>query len=505
MTNLHLDPEILISGLRGESRRDIRTLLGSVADTIRARAQRLAEQRERAWTSSTSILVIAPSSQILQDGRSADVVEDIVRMCRVTGVVVRLIDVLPPLANHTEAKPSWPIAAFGHNESIRAFAHDPAMTAVTYHLVTPTELSDMLENLNTTGPQPVTPPALDYSADQHRAQAIEQILRNAGEPLTMVDIVDRLDRGGALFPADDNGRYNAAFKALETLIDAGRAERWMERLGHTYQAIASYEPARDDDSDGIRAAIRTVLLRVPAGTAPALHRVDLAADVSSYLGQKGFFPDNTLIENHIVALAQEGFLGEPRPGYYVATLAGRRYYADQDGVITTEPDVQRTPTQAATQTRVTEAILRALVDVREPIGSAAIVERVHALGDQEEWAVADSTIRSGLRWLLHAAHVERVGICNYRIADAIRKELGLTDGLKRRRDRMDAVRGEVLHTIAHQPGMTLDEVRDAGSFYGNGAEAVAELLNLLAAGEVVGRDRRVYTKNAAEAIAGGAA
>lgn len=498
MTHLHLDPEILVSGLRGEDSAAALPILDAVLTTIRQRLVDLSQRNLRTWDGPAAVLVIAPSSVVLKDWRVADTAEALVRLARPAGVSVRLIDVLPPLRHDNEGRPIYPIAAFGGSAVIREFSNDGGLPVVTFHQVTPAEMTDLVEQVNV--PRPATPDAPTFAtgalglgsveaarADERRS-LVEHVLLTASRPLTLDDILDQIREGGC-FPADYDGLRHAVQDILTTLVDDGWAERWMEVFSDTYQVIERYEPGFDDVS-GVRAAIREVMLRRSASDTP-IPAARIVAEVSTLDGET-FPPHADNVTGHIAVLVSGRFLAEPRPGFYVVTHAARRYHESRPQQPIWDTVGYRSAVRRSLQVAVSEAVLTFLQSQNQPATSAMTVLRVYGLLEQSRTpAVCGTLVRSALRWLVQAGHVTRVGT-GFELAPATREELIRPDGLDRRRERLAGVRGDVLQAIGRKPGMTQDEIREEGSFFGTGSEAVAMMLDLVAAGEVTVLDRKIY-------------
>lgn len=140
--NLNLDPEISITTLRGENPRDLTYPLANILDTVRARLHVLAAEGKRRWEGEPTVVVIAPSSEVLSHRAPGNVaiLETLARLCRPAGVSLRLIDATPGI------RPGFPaLAAFGSSELLRSFASDDALASVSYYHVSPTDLVSMTE------------------------------------------------------------------------------------------------------------------------------------------------------------------------------------------------------------------------------------------------------------------------------------------------------------------------------------------------------------------------
>jgi hypothetical protein len=140
--DLNLDPEISITTLRGEDPRDLTYPLSNILDTVRARLSVLAGEGKRRWEGEPTVVVIAPSSEVLSHYAFANIaiVETLARLCRPAGVSLRLIDATP------SQRPGFPpLSAFGGSSLLRSFASDDALASVSYHYVTPADLVSMTE------------------------------------------------------------------------------------------------------------------------------------------------------------------------------------------------------------------------------------------------------------------------------------------------------------------------------------------------------------------------
>lgn len=147
MNALELEPEILISGLRGEGPEQQLPVLDRVLGVMKARASMLAASNQRLWDGEPTVVVIVPSSEVLNNWQLGDCVQVLARMGRAVGIHLRLIDAAPPLREADGEHPSiYPLSCFGGSAILRQFAAAEELRNVTFHQLSPYEMVELAEN-----------------------------------------------------------------------------------------------------------------------------------------------------------------------------------------------------------------------------------------------------------------------------------------------------------------------------------------------------------------------
>lgn len=147
MLNLHLEPRIIISALRGEGPAGHLAQLEHVWAIYQARANHLADKGVVHWTElggDLTEVVILPSSEVLSDVGVLLLVERLARLARVAGIVLRLIDARPPVSNLGK-EPLYSLICFG-TAMLRDVASDPDVSHVTFHPITFSEMMELAES-----------------------------------------------------------------------------------------------------------------------------------------------------------------------------------------------------------------------------------------------------------------------------------------------------------------------------------------------------------------------
>jgi hypothetical protein len=147
MNALELEPEVLISGLRGEGAEQQLPILDRVLGVMKARASMLVASGQRHWDGEPSVVVVVPSSEVLSHWEIGDSVQVLARLGRAVGIHLRLIDAAPPLREAEGEQPAfYPMACFGGSTILREFAAAQEVGNVTFHQVSPREMVELAEN-----------------------------------------------------------------------------------------------------------------------------------------------------------------------------------------------------------------------------------------------------------------------------------------------------------------------------------------------------------------------
>jgi hypothetical protein len=149
---LDLEPEILVSTLRGEDPRECTADLDRVLTVARARMRYLAEQGARRWEGEKTVVIIAPSSEVLDWGsggaENLAIVEVLARVGRSAGVSLRLLDANPQVPQTTvdgETRRVGSLTSFGGSSLLRAHVGDEGVQTVSFHPLSPSEMADLAE------------------------------------------------------------------------------------------------------------------------------------------------------------------------------------------------------------------------------------------------------------------------------------------------------------------------------------------------------------------------
>jgi len=147
MNALELEPEVLISGLRGEGDEQQLPILDRVLGVMKARASMLIASGQRHWDGQPTVVIIVPCSEVLNHWQVGDSVQVLARMGRAVGIHLRLIDAAPPLREAEGEVPAiYPVACFGGSAILREFAAAQEVGNVTFHQLTPREMVELAEN-----------------------------------------------------------------------------------------------------------------------------------------------------------------------------------------------------------------------------------------------------------------------------------------------------------------------------------------------------------------------
>lgn len=200
--SLNLPAEIVVSTLRGESRKNAAAMLTALAAVMRDRSNHLAANGLTAWDGEPTTVLILPSHDVFRYDEAVVQAELLARMGRKTGIHLRLVDAIPPMNMGADKMPLWAIQSFGGSRMLRDFAGDPSLTQVTYECVTAAELTALAEgDIEPTG-----------SAYDELAAVRGQILQHVKMyPGCSAEAVDR----------DIEGSSNQITAMLGVLVDEG--------------------------------------------------------------------------------------------------------------------------------------------------------------------------------------------------------------------------------------------------------------------------------------------
>ncbi len=146
MNDVELEPQVMISALCGESLDEQRAVLDRVLNVMRARSVVLAESGQGLWAGEPTAVIVAPSSEVLWDGKIRDGVLVLARMGRVCGIHLRLLDVAEPLNEPAKSQLAvYSLDCFGGRPVLRDYAASEGMPTVTFHSLSPVEMTELAE------------------------------------------------------------------------------------------------------------------------------------------------------------------------------------------------------------------------------------------------------------------------------------------------------------------------------------------------------------------------
>jgi hypothetical protein len=146
MLDLNLPEEITASRLRGEDPEAVVAVLEHVLTVTQNRHLDMADRGLRKWDGHGTVVVVAPSSEVLGDIDAVHLLEGLARFGRVSGISLRLVDVVPPLREADENGPALYSLAVCGSPALRAFINAGDVPTVTLHQVSPREMMELAEN-----------------------------------------------------------------------------------------------------------------------------------------------------------------------------------------------------------------------------------------------------------------------------------------------------------------------------------------------------------------------
>lgn len=151
MGNLELEPEIIISRLRGEDPRAAVETLNHVFAVVKNREHDVVRRGLSQWDGPTTVVVIVPSSEVFDgDYRTVEMAQVLARNGRRLGISLRLLDAAPPLPlPDPQGRPIYPLSVCG-SAILRAFASATDVATVTVHQLTPLEMTELTESIYAT-------------------------------------------------------------------------------------------------------------------------------------------------------------------------------------------------------------------------------------------------------------------------------------------------------------------------------------------------------------------
>jgi len=144
--DLALAEEITASRLRGEDPEAVTAVLRHVLTVTKNRHRDMVERGLREWDGHGIVVVVVPSSEVLDDVEAVHLLEGLARFGRVSGISLRLVDVVPPLREADENRPAlYSLAACG-SPALREYINAGDVPTVTFHQVSPREMMELAEN-----------------------------------------------------------------------------------------------------------------------------------------------------------------------------------------------------------------------------------------------------------------------------------------------------------------------------------------------------------------------